>query len=51
MSNVYSNPTINGSASDIIEEVNYQKQTDEKFKKGYNQWLDIFKSVVQRGEI
>jgi len=50
MSNIYSNPTINGSASDIIKEVNYQKQTNEKFKTNYEQWLDIFKSVIQRGE-
>jgi hypothetical protein len=50
MSNIYSNPTINGSASDIINEVNYQKQTNEKFKTNYEQWLDIFKSVIQRGE-
>jgi len=51
MSNVYLNPPFSGTASDIINEVNHQKNTNEKFKTNYDQWLNIFKSVVQRGEI
>ena len=51
MSNVYLNPPFSGTASDIINEVNRQKNTNEKFKTNYDQWLNIFKSVVQRGEI
>jgi len=51
MSNVYLNPPFSGTASDIINEVNYQKNTNENFKSNYDQWLNIFKSVVQRGEI
>lgn len=50
MSNVYSNPVIEGNASHIINEVNDRNVSDEKFKNNYNQWLDIFKSVVQRGQ-
>ena len=51
MSNVYSNPTINGSASKIVDDVKYKINTDEKFKSNYEQWLGIFKSVVNREEV
>ena len=50
MSSVYSNPSIVGNGSQIIQEVNNKVSSDESFKKNYDTWLGIFKSVVQRGD-
>ena len=51
MSNVYSNPSISGNATEIVNEVKNKINTDEKFKSNYEQWLGIFKSVVNREEV
>lgn len=49
MTQVYPLEPISGTPTQIVSIVNTNVDTDTEYKKVYDKWLGIFKSIVQRG--
>jgi hypothetical protein len=51
MANIYEIDSLDGTTSEVYNEVNNKIVSDSEYKKEYEKWLALFTSVVSRGDI
>jgi len=49
MGRIYELDPIDGTANQMISIVNTKKENNTEYKKAYDKWFGIFKSIVERG--